>query len=266
MAEQVSAALPWLGTIGPAPALRLFCFPHAGGGAATFRPWISGGSDDGGVRVQICPVRAPGRETRWGEPALGRVADLADDFLRAAAPLLTTPFALLGNSLGSLVAFEVARRLYDRGLPAPAHLVVAASAAPGGRRPHRLSGLSDLELVGALQRLYGGIPDAILNDPGFLREFLPTLRSDIAAVESYRPGPEPALSCPVTALVGAADSGVPVDEVNGWRLWTTGPFARHVLPGGHFTVLDHRELVLGILDAAAPVTHSGQGWSLPRTR
>ncbi|MET8323577.1 thioesterase domain-containing protein [Micromonospora sp. NPDC005189] len=257
MSQPTSAALPWLDSAGPAPALRLFCFPHAGGGAATFRSWISGGSDDDRARVRICPVRAPGRETRWAEPALDRVTDLADDFLRVATPLLTTPFALLGNSLGSLVAFEVARRLHDGGLPSPAHLVVAGSAAPGADAGRiRLSGCSDQELVGELQRLYGGFPDAILHDPDFLQPFLPTLRGDIAAVESYRPGPEPVLDCPVTALVGATDTGVPVKEVDGWRRWTAGPFARRVLPGGHFAVLDHREFVLGILDAAAPVMHT----------
>ncbi|WCN79529.1 thioesterase II family protein [Micromonospora sp. LH3U1] len=250
-AEPARSALPWLGTSGWTPALRLFCFPHAGGGAAVFRPWVSG---DGRARIQICPVRPPGRETRWGEPVLGRVADLAEDFLRAAAPLLTTPFALLGNSLGSLVASEVARQVHERGLPAPVHLLVAASAAPGtDARRVQLSGLSDAKFAGELQRRYGGIPDTILNDPEHLEAYLPTLHGDVVAGETYRPDPEPRLTCPVTALVGVADSSVPVGSVDGWRTRTTGPFARHVLPGGHFAVLDHREFVLRILEADAPI-------------
>ncbi|WP_176730696.1 thioesterase II family protein [Micromonospora mirobrigensis] len=237
--------LPWLDAAGPSPALRLFCFAHAGGGAAAFRPWVTG---ERRTPVRVCPVRAPGRESRWEEPRLDRVADLAEDFLRAAAPLLSTPFALLGNSLGSLVAFEVARRLSDRGRPAPVHLLVGASPPPGVEaRRIRLSGLSDAEFTGELQRRYGGIPDVILHDPDLLREYLPTLRSDVAAVESYRPPPQPPLGCPVTALVGVDDASVPADEVDGWREWTSGPFARHLLPGGHFTVLDHRDLVLDLL-------------------
>ena len=42
------------------PRLRLFCFPHAGSGAAQFRPWADLMPPD----VELCAVRLPGRETR----------------------------------------------------------------------------------------------------------------------------------------------------------------------------------------------------------
>jgi medium-chain acyl-[acyl-carrier-protein] hydrolase len=251
MAERIRAALPWLGAPGRWPALRLFCFPHAGGGASTFRPWLAGGDQQ---RIQVCPVQPPGRESRWSEPAPSCVEDFAADFIRAASPLLGTPFALLGNSLGALVAYETARQLRARGLPEPGHLLVAAAAAPGseaGRMPP--AGLSDHEFARELQQRYGGIPDLVMHNPDFLREFLPTLRGDIAAVESYRPAPEPPLTVPITALVGADDPGVPAAAVDGWRPLTTGAFARHVLPGGHFALLNHHDLVCRALDDDAPV-------------
>ncbi|MEO3778894.1 alpha/beta fold hydrolase [Micromonospora sp. B11E3] len=247
MAELTGTALPWRGgTPGRAPALRLFCFPHAGGGASTFRRWITDGGRHG---IEVCPVQPPGREGRWGEPPLARVQDLVADFVRAALPLLTTPFALLGNSLGALVAYETARYLQVRGLPLPAHLVVAAAAAPGTPRPFPpTDGLTDQEFARELQRRYGGIPDAILDNPVHLREYLPPLRGDITAVETYRPAPEPLLDLPVTAFVGADDAGVPVAVVDDWQARTSGRFARHVLPGGHFALLQHPDAVFRALD------------------
>ncbi|MGN9810949.1 thioesterase II family protein [Micromonospora sp. BQ11] len=256
MHEPTRTALPWLAdTTGRQSTLRLFCFPHAGGGASTFRPWLDDGRRHG---IQVCPVQPPGREGRWSEPALGRVEDLAADFVRAALPLLTEPFALLGNSLGALVAFETARYLQAHGLPVPVRLVVAAAAAPGtGARRTPLSALPDREFAGELQRRYGGIPDLILNNPEYLQEYLPTLRSDIAAVESYRPEAGPVLDCPVTALVGSDDAGVPVSAVNEWRGLTSGAFDRHVLHGGHFALLQHRDVVFRTLDVRRTVGPAG---------
>ena len=48
----------------PEARLRLFCFPHAGGGAAAYHRW----TERLGPEIAVCAVRLPGRENRAAEP------------------------------------------------------------------------------------------------------------------------------------------------------------------------------------------------------
>src|SRR4051794_36920377 len=112
---------PWFVVPTPRPDARrrLFCLPHAGGGAAAFRRWADGMA----AAVEVVAVQPPGRETRFREPPFtdwrSLVVSLAD-----ALPA-DRPFALFGHSLGALLAFELARELRRRGGPPPDHLFVA---------------------------------------------------------------------------------------------------------------------------------------------
>src|SRR6266540_72652 len=118
----------WLHRPRPRPAarMRLFCFPHAGGGAAAYRSW----PDLIGEDIDIVAVRLPGRENRVVERRYRRMADAVTDLCPVIRPLLTLPYAFFGHSLGTLVAFALACRLDEGDAPAAAHLFAAASRAP----------------------------------------------------------------------------------------------------------------------------------------
>src|SRR6266498_628486 len=101
---------PWLGgdagVSATQAAVRLFCFAHAGGGAAFFRPWRLSMVPDIDVRA----VTLPGRESRVHEPPYRRIEQLLDPLCAALEPHLDRPYALFGHSLGAVLAYEVARR------------------------------------------------------------------------------------------------------------------------------------------------------------
>jgi surfactin synthase thioesterase subunit len=69
---------------------------------------------------------------------------------------------------------------------------------------------------------------------------LPTVRSDLKAVESYQYEPGPALQCPMTVLTGDDDPKVAIEDASAWRGHTTGPFELRLFHGRHFFVLDHK--------------------------
>lgn len=210
--------------------VRLFCFAHAGGGAAAFRPWQRRLAPS----VDVRPVLLPGRETRLREKPYRRMAEVLGPLCDGLLPLLDRPFALFGHSLGAAIAYETAREITARGWGEPLHLFVSARRAP--HLPARLPPLHDLpeeEFLTAVARM-GGTPPEVLEHPGLLKAFATALRADFEMHETYVPLPGGLLACPVTALVGARDPQVGTDEMAGWRDTTRGAFALRVVEGDHF--------------------------------
>src|SRR3954471_14708509 len=112
------ATNPWIKIVSkPGVRLRLFCFPYSGTGALAFRTWQTNFP----AEAEVCPVQLPGRENRFKEAPFTRLAPLVNALADALTPYLDLPFAFYGHSLGSLVAFEVARKLRSRGAPQPVH-------------------------------------------------------------------------------------------------------------------------------------------------
>lgn len=215
---------------GPAARVRLFCFAHAGGGSAFFRPWRLALAP----RIEVCPVILPGREARVHELPYRRIEQVLDPLCRALDPHLDRPYAFFGHSLGAILAYEVARRCSVGSGSGPLALVVSGRRAPRlpSRRPF-LSALPDpefLEAVGAL----GGTPPEVLGEPRLIQMVLPALRSDFELNEAYRPLPGPRLRCPVAAYLGADDPEVDRGELLGWHEETSGDFTLRVFSGGHF--------------------------------
>lgn len=228
-----AAANGWIQVAHPAesPRLRLFCLAHAGGGAALFRTW----HEELPGTVEVCGIQLPGRESRWKEPPIPDLRRVLDQLIPALQSRLHIPFAIYGHSMGALLAFELARELRRRGLPAPLALLVSGRQAPylsDGRR--EIATLSDAEFLDRICKRYQAIPQVVLDEPELLRIFLPTLRADFTLIETYRYVEEPALSCPVSVYQGRDDVTVSFDQLAGWRTLTSGDFKIELLPGGHF--------------------------------
>ena len=237
---------PWIVRRKPNPraALRLLCFPYAGGGASIYRTWPEALPAD----VELCAIELPGRETRGRERPFERLGPLIASLTDAVARELETlaPFAIYGHSLGALLGFSFARELGRRSLAAPAHLFVAGRRAPQLPEPSPMHELPEPEFLARLRRL-GGIPDAVFQEAELMAYFLPILRADIAVNETaVAPVGEP-LSCPITALGGVADERASPDELDAWRVQTTAAFDRALFPGGHFFLQTARTELLAAL-------------------
>lgn len=223
----------------PRAEARIVCLPHAGGSASFFHGW-------GSLGAEVLAVQYPGRADRIGDPCAASVLELA----RAVAEAVPKdkPFILFGHSLGAITAFETARVLEHRHGTPPVHLIVSGRQAPDGRDNTTVHHLPDDDLVDEVVRL-GGTDGALLREPEARSVFLPPIREDfrIAETYSYRPGPLP--SCPVTAVVGSEDSEVTPEQASRWGRFTSGAFARHVLPGGHFYLVSEVDAVLSIVAA-----------------
>ncbi|GAA3463133.1 hypothetical protein GCM10018963_51460 [Saccharothrix longispora] len=233
-------------------ALRLFAFPHAGGGHQSFAEWPDGLPED----VEVVSYTLPGRgRDLGGRPHAGwreLVDDLADLVVRHDDG---TPFAFFGHSFGALVAFEVSRRLADEGLRTPGALFLSAHRAPhlpwGESARHSLPEAEFVDLV----RAWGLVPEDLLADDELLRLILPPLRDDLRLDEEHvcatgdATGRRLAVRCVVYG--GSEDRTVTPGELRAWRQHFTGTthFDTEILPGGHFFTVTGRASLLDSISA-----------------
>lgn len=208
---------------------RLVCFPHAGGAATFFHPLSQALADV----AQVVAVQYPGRQDRLAEQPLTSIEALADVVAANLMPFGDRPLALLGHSMGSIVAFEVIRRLENTpGAPEPLILFPSARPAPSRGRPSSVHSRDDAVLA-SIARL-GGTDPRILDDPEFRQMILPAARADYQAIETYRSEPGAIINAPMRVMIGDSDPAVTRDEALAWRPHTTGDFDLAVFPGGHF--------------------------------
>nr|QEO73761.1 thioesterase [uncultured bacterium] len=233
---------PWVKSPRPNPAARrrLFCFPHAGGGALTYRTWPEALP----AEVEVRPIHLPGRESRIGEPAFDNLGALVDALVPELLPLLDRPFAFFGHSMGAMIGFEVARRLRAKRLAGPRQMFVSGRRAPQlpAKDERRTFDLPKDEFVEELGRL-NGTPREVLEHPELLELILPILRADFSVCQTYSYVPGEPLDIPITVLGGSEDSDVSRAGLEAWREQTSGAFKLHMLPGDHFFINSARARV-----------------------
>jgi surfactin synthase thioesterase subunit len=224
--------------------LTLVCLPYAGGSAAAFAQW----QPHLDPQIALVPASLPGRDARANEPPSRNLLELASRVADGLAATLTSPLVLFGHSMGGLLAFEVARELRRRNHPEPELLILSAVRSPERTTKHvPLHVLPEDELVRRLRSL-GGIPEPFLAAPALLRSYLPALRADLEAYETYRYRTEPPLATPFLVLGGANDPLVQRTDLDAWGCHTSSGCRVRLVRGAHFFIHSARTGVLRLLD------------------
>ncbi|ARQ68463.1 thioesterase II family protein [Streptomyces marincola] len=244
-----TAANGWIQTFNPArnPALRLVCCPYAGASASAFAALSAALPPS----VEALTVQYPGRSGQRAEPAISDIGLLAERVTTELLPLIRSgpPVAVFGHSMGSVVAFEVARRLEAADLT-PVRLFVSGRRPPSGglgsHTPH-----DDDGIVAELRDL-GAIPERLLAKPKFREAILTVVKNDYRANSSYVAPRTARVACPVTFLFAEDDPYLDPEAALGWREHTTGEFRLARFPGGHFFLNDHLPEVVALLAEATP--------------
>ncbi|MBV9389911.1 MAG: thioesterase [Chroococcidiopsidaceae cyanobacterium CP_BM_ER_R8_30] len=219
--------------------LRLFCFPYVGASSLIFRTW----SDSLPATIEVCPIKLPGRGTRFKEAPFNRLEPLVQAIACALKPHLDKPFAFFGHSMGGLVCFEVTRLLRRHGI-IPLHLFISGRQAP--QIPYLKQSIHTLpepEFLLELCRL-NGTPKAVLENAELMQLFLPVLRADFSVLETYVYAQEPPLECPITAFGGLQDPEVNCEELEAWRQQTSSYFSLKMFRGDHFFIHSAQTLLL----------------------
>jgi surfactin synthase thioesterase subunit len=236
---------PWFSIATPrrAARVRLFCFPHAGGGASSYFAWSRAFAET----IEVCAVQPPGRENRLREAPYTAIDPLIESLADAIIPFTDgRTFAFFGHSMGATVAFELTRVLRERGAALPALLFVSGAHAPD--LPTEEEPLypiaDDVAFLEAVSQRYGAVPAVVLHNAELRSLVVPALRADLRLLESYTYRDTAPFTVDIAAYRGSTDAMVKDDRLTRWADRTSGTFSATTFEGGHFYLNDVRDALV----------------------
>jgi medium-chain acyl-[acyl-carrier-protein] hydrolase len=212
------------------PKIRLFCFPYSGASASIYYSWI----DFLPPGFELCSIQYPGRGQRIAEPLVVRLENLIDDLMDNFNELTDRPYATFGHSLGTLVSFELVRKIRSKGGNLPKHLFFSGHGAPHIPDTYPpIHKLPDSEFLSKLREL-NGIPLEILDNNEFMEMISPVIRADFEICETYSYLNLPPFEIPISAFGGLEDPYVSRNELEKWKMHTLDRFTLRMFSGDHF--------------------------------
>ncbi|BBG29573.1 thioesterase II family protein [Zymobacter palmae] len=218
---------------------HLIMCPFAGGSGSAFQTWRA--LTPSRQLPSLTLVTYPGRDRLRNRPPAQSIEVLADqlaDTLSMLDPRM--PVVMAGHSMGAQVAFETCARLH--GSPhAPQALVISGCHAPHEQGRRQLRSLNDSAFIEQLADI-GGCSPALLEAPELMALFMPLLRADFHATETYHrtlPAHDAKLHLPALLLCGRQDREASAEEVAAWQAWLPQADAPAIMEGDHFYPLQH---------------------------
>jgi surfactin synthase thioesterase subunit len=264
----------------PDAKARLFCFPYAGGGLVSFRPWSQSLDES----VELVAVEPPGRGTRINETPIDDLDTFVECLLPEMVDWLDRPSAFFGHCVGGLTMFATLCAL-----PRVCAHFIKYSFACGVKPPHLLKRRGEFEdnlaydmmlhkefdirvppyaqadeiFAGIIRQF--GLPaaDRMLESPKLREVLLPTIRAEFGMAYNYEYRPVEPFAFPISSFVGNLDPWVSQEDSAAWGELTRGGFTNHVRKGSHFLMADDGEYILQTINnefvsLAIPMTRDGQ--------
>jgi surfactin synthase thioesterase subunit len=222
----------------------LFCFPYAGESAfSIFQLW-----KDYLNTFKIVPVEYSGHLRRINEPLFSDLKKIAQDVANKILRVISDKgYFFYGHSMGCWVIHEVCSILKRINAPLPSHLFLGAMEPPHYYREEKISDLNDYEFLLRVQK-NGKLPQTIMFNDEVKNTFIPILKNDYKAVETYKPEHFCYnLPVPITVLYGKFDP-IPRTAINDWAKYTSMGFECIEFDGDHFFIHQKGKKILKLLE------------------
>jgi surfactin synthase thioesterase subunit len=227
----------------------LFAVAYAGGSAtATYSRWGSFLSDD----IKVMPIELAGHGRRMKEAFLPNIMDDVDDLFNRIKPIAqTAPYMIVGHSMGTIITYELLKRIKAEGLPEPKCVFLSGRNPP--HLPYHgeiLHVLNDEQFLNKIKKI-GGTPDSFFEFTDLIKTFLPILRSDYRKIELYQfQRPNEYFDTKFVFFFSDDDPHVTKPEIYEWRKYAN-ELQVHDFSGGHFFINDNVEAICNIVNSIA---------------
>jgi surfactin synthase thioesterase subunit len=225
--------------------ITIFAVPFAGGYKYSYQQL----EKEEMSYFKLLVLELPGRGLRTEEPLLLSVEDMADDILRQIKNFNTGPFALMGHSLGALICWQVARKMFLSGEQLPINLFL--SGCPSPSTPLRVTNRHELprnEFLISIESM-DEMPGDILKNEELMDYFEPILRADFTALEKFKYTGALRIPVQITLINGTHDCEITLFSLEGWNKETLFPVSSYYLEGAHFYLLEKQAEFISVLSA-----------------
>ena len=236
------------------PKFRLVCFHNAGSSESvwtgrgmrqqTDNPFVVHCRDKGG---ELLAVELPGRESRRADKRETQLHKYAAALFPVLAPLLqeaeSTPYVVIGHSMGTWLCYEFLRLLQAKGIPMPAQAVLSGFPSPDiaeAQRPWSRNAPMDDEAF--KDECRGWDVNAVVFAPANWGTFSPMMRDDFTLFDAYEHpaahASSPPFGCALRCYYAEKDKRVKKEHVEMWQRYGTGSFSVEQVPGNHLFFYD----------------------------
>jgi surfactin synthase thioesterase subunit len=222
--------------------MKAILLHHAGGDKYAWRAYqelLSPGFD-------TIALELPGRGDRFGEKLLNSMEEMAEDIYGQMLTHINEPYILVGKSMGALLVYLVMVKLKEKYLRLPSYVFLGSRKCPASyHNDDPIFNKSTPEFWEGV-KVYGGLPEALLNHDELKELFEPILRADFCALETYRHGEEVKFNIPATVMYGRQDR-VTAEELGSWQQYFVPPIDIFAFASGHFFMYDQAEEITALI-------------------
>lgn len=238
-------------------SLKLFCFSHAGGSAVGFTRWKKLLDPS----ITLYPVELNGRGKKGNLPFYTRieeaVKDLSAYIMNEAG---SEPYAFIGHSMGTIIAYEMCHYLKQIGFREPVAVFFSGRSAPDVKNEeNHIHHLGDELFIEEIKKM-GHSPTELFQNPELLKIFVPILKADYKLIETYSYMDHDPLKSDFFLFSGKEDLYTPPEQFKEkWAIHTEGDCDIHVFEGGHFFLYERTDEIIETIHSCLKKVHGMEG-------
>jgi external thioesterase TEII len=222
--------------------MKAILLHHAGGDKYTYRNMQQNLLPE----IESIAFELPGRSDRITESFVDNLEEAVDDIYNQLIKQLPDDYIIIGNSMGSIIAFLLTHKLKQDNKNLPKHLFLASRLSPDAyKNEPNIKGISSDDFWKVVQQ-YDGVPEQLLAHKELKEFYEPILRSDFELLQQYNESFEhiESIDVPSSVLFGDQDiRNVSMERMQGWRKFFTNEIEIKSFEGGHFFMYENKRVV-----------------------
>lgn len=195
--------------------------------------------------MEIIPLELPGRGNRIEEPLLYTMDEIVEYSFKNLQKIYQHNFsyALFGHSMGTIIIYELIKKIYQYNLIPPIHVFISGRYTPNHSELEYISELNNNDFKKKIIS-YGGIPPEIFQDDDIFDFFLPQIRADYTAIENYKFTSSSPWNINTSVFYGENDSDTKHYDYNEWQNFTKRKIKFYKFKGDHFFInSEYKEII-----------------------
>lgn len=226
--------------------IKLLMFPYAGGSGLYYSRW----SKYLDKYIKMVPIELPGRGLRFKEPLCDDMNETIDNIWdNIKSQIVQGKYALFGYCVGTLILYEVFKRIKKERLPEPSHCFLCAYPAPDiPRKGKPMSETTEEELIDEWIR-GSQISREQLEKKNYLKSVYEVWKTDCAMIDKYSfVGEKVEFNCNITLINGNQELLFNQEELESWKSFCAAGYKSIIVDGAHDFMKTNERALINIIN------------------